>query len=294
MNTSLSKWKLLASAVLVAWSTSLGAENPPGATGPESKDEQVIVPKETIHLFDGRTLTNFYTWLVDFKRSDPACVYSVVDAIDGGPAIRISGQYFGGLTTKSGYANYHLIAECRWGLLTWAERKSAAKDSGILVHGQGEDGSYFSKDFNGPWMRSYEFQIIEGGMGDILVLAAYDLKGNVVKAHLTAPVIKDRDGEPVWDAAGTPTTFDGGRVNWCGRDPDWVDQLGFRGKQDVESPHGEWTRLEIFCKGDSLKYLVNGKVVNQASACSLTSGRILLQSEGAEIFFRRVDLEPLP
>jgi hypothetical protein len=35
-------------------------------------------------------------------------------------------------------------------------------------------------------------------------------------------------------------------------------------------------------------------VVNEATAVSLTSGRIMIQSEGAEIYFRRVDLEPLP
>lgn len=257
-------------------------------------DEEVIVPKETIHLFDGRTLTNFYTWLVDFKRTDPERVFSVVDQIDGAPAIRISGQYFGGLTTKQRYANYHLLVECRWGLVTWSGRKNAARDSGILLHGQGEDGSYSSKVFNGPWLRSVEFQIIEGGMGDILVLGAFDRAGQFIKTKLTAPVRRDRDGEPVWNPQGEPMTIDTGRINWYGRDPDWVDKLGFRGRQDVESPQGEWTRLEAFCEDSAIRYLVNGKPVMQGTCPSLKSGKILLQSEGAEIFFRRVDLAPLP
>src|SRR5262245_54405366 len=47
---------------------------------------------ETVHLFNGTDLTNFYTWLVDFHYDDPHRVFSVVDAIDGVPAIRVSGQ----------------------------------------------------------------------------------------------------------------------------------------------------------------------------------------------------------
>jgi hypothetical protein len=97
----------------------------------------------------------------------------------------------------------------------------------------------------------------------------------------------------VFDPAGEAREFESGRVNWYGRDPDWADKLGFRGKDDVESPHGQWTRLEVLAQGDRLTYLVNGKVVNEASRSSLTEGKIIIQSEGAEIFFRRIDLEPL-
>jgi hypothetical protein len=38
---------------------------------------------------------------------------------------------------------------------------------------------------------------------------------------------------------------------------------------------------------------VNGKVVNEGVRASLTEGKILIQCEGAEIFFRRIDLEPV-
>ena len=74
---------------------------------------------------------------------------------------------------------------------------------------------------------------------------------------------------------------------------DWQDRLGFRGRQDVESPYGEWTRLEVIADGDRVTNVVNGKVVNEGIRSSLTEGRILLQSEGAEIYFRRIDVEPL-
>ena len=61
----------------------------------------------------------------------------------------------------------------------------------------------------------------------------------------------------------------------------------------MESPAGEWTRLEVVAQGDRLTYIVNGKVVNEGVRSSLTDGKIIIQSEGAEIFFRRIDLEPV-
>jgi hypothetical protein len=259
-----------------------------------SSDTDVVVPREVIRLFDGHDLSSFYTWLVDFHREDPHRVFSVVDQVDGAPAIRISGQFFGGLTTKQRFANYRLVAEFRWGLITWGARTNATKDSGFLLHCSGRDGNYFSKSFNGPWMRSYEFQIIEGGVGDLLVLGGYEPDGTVQKYYATATVVKDRDGEPCWDAKGTAQTFETGRVNWWGRDPDWADKLGYRGRQDVESPAGEWTHIEAVCAGDTLDYFVNGKRVNQVTHLSHKSGRLIIQSEGAEIFFRRIELHPLP
>ena len=60
-------------------------------------------------------------------------------------------------------------------------------------------------------------------------------------------------------------------------------QLGFRGAQDVESPGVEWTRIEAVVEGGKLTYYVNGKLVNAASDSSFKEGRIMIQSEGAEI-----------
>jgi 3-keto-disaccharide hydrolase len=248
---------------------------------------------KVIRLFNGKDLTNFDTWLVDFKDKDPDKVFSVVDQVDGAPAIRASGQHWGGLITQQEFSNYRLIVEFRWGLLTWGERKSKARDSGILVHAQGPEGNY-SKDFNGPWMRSIEFQIIEGGTGDFILVNGYNQNGELVKISLAATTAKDRDGETIFDPSGKLNSFQGQpRINWYGRDPDWEDRLGFRGKEDVESPAGQWTRLEAVCDGDTITNIVNGRVVNKAIRLNQTSGKILLQSEGAEIFFRRVDLEPL-
>jgi hypothetical protein len=60
-----------------------------------------------------------------------------------------------------------------------------------------------------------------------------------------------------------------------------------------EKPIGEWNTYQIVCSGDTIKPSVNGKLMNEATGCSVTSGYILLQSEGTDIEIRKVSLDPL-
>jgi len=64
-------------------------------------------------------------------------------------------------------------------------------------------------------------------------------------------------------------------------------------KKDAEKPTGEWNRIEIIATKGKCTHIVNGVVVNEATEVSLRSGRILIQSEGAEIYYRKVDLKEL-
>ena len=273
---------LLPACVAIALTSALHAQT---ASDP-------VTPTSVIKLFDGKSLANFDTWLVDHHESDPERVFSVVDQIDGAPAIRISGQFWGGLLTKQAYRDYRLIVEYRWGGVTWGERKTRTRDSGVLIHAQGRPGNT-RKDFNGPWLRSLEFQIIEGGVGDFISVAGFADDGEQIRPSMTFRVRKDRDGEDVYDPKGEPKVVSSGRVNWWGRSEDWQDRLGFRGPEDVESAGLEWTRLEAIVEKGNLQYFVNGKLVNAGVDASLTDGKIMIQSEGAEIYVRRVDLEPL-
>ena len=262
----------------------------PTRTAQEVPD--AIVPTTTIKLFDGKSLANFDGWLVDHHATDPLRVYSVVDQIDGAPAIRISGEKWGGLLTKQAYRNYKFVAEYRWGGVTWGDRKARTRDSGVLLHAQGRMGNT-ARDFNGPWLRSVEYQIIEGGVGDIIVVSGFNEDGTQVRPSVKALTRKDRDNETVYDPNGTLNTFTGGRINWWGRSEDWADRIDFRGARDVETAGTGWTRIEAVVDGNRLTYSVNGHVVNAAPDSSFTSGKIMIQSEGAEIYFRRIDLEPV-
>ena len=58
------------------------------AAEPKSK---VIVPDKPILLFNGKDLTGFYSWTTEYGRLDPNHVFTVVDQVDGAPAIRSSG-----------------------------------------------------------------------------------------------------------------------------------------------------------------------------------------------------------
>lgn len=243
-----------------------------------------ISPKDgPIQLFNGKDLTGFYTWLNDEQYEDSRKVFSVQDGM-----LHISGDGLGYICTKQAYKDYHLVAEFRWGDRTWRDRVDRARDSGILVHCFGPDGT-----FGGIFMASIEAQIIDGGVGDFIVVPGKDKDGKLYQPSLSAEVTKDRDGETVWKRGGEKKTFTSGRINWFGRDPDWNDVRGFRGKDDVESLGKQWTRMDVICEGGKVTNIVNGVVVNEGFDANPSAGKILIQSELAEIFVRRFELWPL-
>lgn len=258
-----------------------------------AQSSQVVTPEETISLFNGEDLTGFYSWIEGgLGYEDPNRVFSVVDNIDGTPAIRVSGEDWGGLITEMSYTNYRLVVEFRWGNITYGDRKFKAMDSGILLHAEGQDGNT-GENFDGPWMRSVEYQLIEGGTGDVILVGGYNASGEFITPSLNAAVDRDYNGQFFWSEDGEVRRFESGRINWYGRDPDWEDVLGFRGIQDVEKPVGEWNRAEIIADGNRLVYMLNGIVVNESFDTDLCEGKIMFQSEGAEVFFRRIELRPL-
>jgi 3-keto-disaccharide hydrolase len=268
-------WKRLSVIAL-----SLGALLVLAPTGPAAGEKDGFTP-----LFNGKNLTGFYTYLKGHgKNKDPEKVFTVRDGM-----IRVSGQVWGCFTTDKEFENYHLVVEFKWGDKTWKPREGRARDSGVLLHCVGADGVA-----GGSWMESIECQIIEGGTGDFILV------GGKGKPTMTAEVERRPTGsgskkhqESYYKPGGTPTRFPPGRINWFGRDPEWKDVKGFRGKRDVEKPAGQWNRLECICDGDKITNILNGTVVNVGTKASHTRGKILFQSEGAEIFFRRIDIKPL-
>ena len=265
-------------------------------SGTSARAESAAVsPREPVILYHSTSrhdLSAFYTWTNKHGRdNDPDRVFTLVDQVDGAPAIRVSGQHYGGIVTKQSFTNYRLILEFRWGSVTWGDRKNKARDSGILFHMSGEDGNN-NKNFRGAWTRSVEYQILEGGTGDIWLVNGYDRDKPDVSTSPTM-MISVKPGTRVWDPAGTPTKFNLGRIAWQKVDPDWKPTLGFRGRDDVEKPVGQWNRIEMICEGGDVTYFLNDVKVNEGKNGSFKEGRLLFQSEGAEIFFRRIEIHPL-
>lgn len=108
------------------------------------------------------------------------------------------------------------------------------------------------------WNKSLELQIQENDTGDMWLTAG-------------------EGGAPSLTVLGK--TYTGGRV------------VKFA---DYEKPHGEWNTVAVVARGDRIWHWVNGRVNMVGSNASLTKGRINLQSEGAEVFFRNITIELLP
>jgi hypothetical protein len=212
-------------------------------------------------LFDGKDLNNFDTFLkTKGLNSDPDQVFKVEDGV-----LHISGTEMGYVITKQPYHNYYLRAEFKWGEGTFGERAGKARDSGILYNIQGEQK---------VWPRSIEFQITEGGTGDFWMTDGAALTG--------------RDGQRVTGPPGSAL-----KIDHFDKGPS-QNVVGFRDPVgELEKPHGEWNVLELVTQGNDVKQYVNGKLANEGTDPFPSEGKILFQSEGAEVFFRNMRLYPL-
>jgi hypothetical protein len=231
----------------------------PGLAG---QDNSYVPPhSKAIVLFDSGARDTFDSFLkTQGLNSDPEHVFTFENGL-----IHVSGTEFGYLITKQEYADYYLRAEFKWGETTHAPREGQARDSGILYHIQGEQK---------VWPTSIEYQICEGQTGDFYMTDGAALTGT--------------DGKRETGPAGSAA-----RIKRIGEGP-WQNVTGYRDPNgEIEKPHGEWNVAEIVVQGDNVKQYLNGKLVNEGSKAYPASGKILIQSEGAEIYFRDIKLYPL-
>ena len=63
------------------------------------------------------------------------------------------------------------------------------------------------------------------------------------------------------------------------------------GKHNEKGP-GQWNVYEVWCVGGTVRPYVNGRLMNEASDCSIREGKIALQSEGVPIEYRNFYIEP--
>jgi hypothetical protein len=262
---------LAAAIVVLACATSRGADGPAGASS----------PRDVVRLFNGKDLEGLSTWLKDSKHDDPRKVFRVEDGV-----LHITGDGFGYVATRRAYRDFHLVVEYRWGKKTDGGR--SVRNSGILLHATGPDGGA-----GGTWMSSVECQLAQGCAGDLIVIRGKDAEGATVPVRLTSDVVNGPDKRPRWREGGRPRVFESGQLWWSRHDPDFKELLDTRGKDDVESPPGEWTRVDCECAGDKISVRVNGTPVNACYGVFPAAGKILLQSEGFELFVRTFELHPL-
>lgn len=231
-------------------------------------------------LFKGKDLEGWYKFIKGRGRNtDPKNVFTVHDRM-----IHITGEEYGCITTMNEFSDYRLEVEYKWGEKTFAPRIDNARDNGILLHSVGEDGA-----FDSTWMHSIECQIIEGGTGDFIVVG-----DGTDKFSITSTVAGNmQEGSHIYMPGGKAVTINKGRINWARRDTAWKDIKNFRSEMDVEKSVGEWNKLECIAKGNEIAVILNGIAINHAYDVRPAKGHIQIQSEGAEIFFRKIRLYPL-
>jgi len=251
----------------------------------------VLKKDHWIPLFNGKDLSGWNTYLgPDLNDSgkfingqpiglnkDPRHVFTIVRA-EGENIIRISGENWGAISTEKEYENYHIQLQFKWGALSWGQKKNKKKDSGLLYHSVGKYGADY-----GAWMRSQEFQIEEGNCGDYWGVAG---------GMADMPVDKKSDSEYVYNPKGALTTFvQGGKAG----------RRCIKGS-DAENASGQWNTLDLYCFGDTSIHIINGKLMmilynekqmENGQPLPLTKGKIQIQSEGAEVFYRHIQIESI-
>ncbi len=283
----------------------LAAAPPPARAADPAGSRAAAPPRGWKALFNGKDLAGWETWLsrpnksvqgLDLPRDDkgeycrpvgvnvdPKAVYTVV-TVDGAPAIRISGEIFGALTSLAEYGDFHLRLSFKWGDKRWPPRETEARDSGLLYHSTGPHG----RGGMGTWMESLEFQIQEHDTGDFWS----------VGGRATAEVQVDRTDKIYEQRTLTQYRAGGSLVT---APSNGIAVRVFK-SADHEKPTGEWNTLELLCVGGTCVHVVNGKanmvltntrLVIDGKDYPLRQGRLQLQSEGAEIFYRDIFIKPL-
>jgi hypothetical protein len=197
--------------------------------------------------------------------NDPKKVFTTFTE-DGATVLHISGEVYGGLTTKKDYSNYLFSVDFKWGNRQWEPRLKDKRDSGILYHCHGEHGAFWN-----VWKSCLEYQVQETDLGDLHELAG-------PRANSRFRIV--RPNENIFDPR-SPTPWS----HWNGH---------LSASAEPDRPHGEWNHLEVYVLGDSAIHVANGIVVLALTGAidkngkPLKSGQIQLQSEAAECFYRNV------
>jgi hypothetical protein len=212
-----------------------------------------------------------------FVLGDPKNIYSVT-ITDGAPVLRVSGEIYAGLTSLEEFENYHFSTEFKWGEKKWPPRKKMKRDSGILLHCNGRHGAFWN-----AWMRCFQCQIQEGDCGDFIQLGGTSCQVKVAHESRSG-------GTPQHSPAGVWQTIGPGVRKW-----------GAKRHGNHEVPQA-WNQIEVYAMGDKAVFAVNGHPVMHLkdmrigkfeAGKRLTRGKIQVQSEAAECWYRDMKIRPI-
>jgi hypothetical protein len=235
----------------------------------------------TTPLFNGENLENWDLFVGSSLGSDfdslaseatPEKVFSVVE-LNGEKVIRISGEVNGSLATKETFENYHLRLVFRW-----SDKVYSRRNSGLLYHSFGDFGAAF-----GTWMANIELQLMHQNLGD-----AYLMLNTTCQTTALKP---ENSNDFIFDPSANTVQFGQHATGSL-----------IRKSTDFEKPLGEWNNIDLYCFGTTAVHVVNGQtvMVNNNTGIfvdgeikTLSSGKIQIQSEGAEFFVKSIEIEKI-
>jgi hypothetical protein len=229
-------------------------------------------------LFNGENIDNWDkhlgTPLTGYEdlalTATPENVFSVVEE-NGEKLIRISGVVNGSLATRDTFQNYHLQLVFKWG-----DEIFSRQNSGLLYHSFGDFGVAI-----GTWMTNIECQLMHERLGDTYLM----------ENTYCETAVKEVEGGFIYAKDAEVKKF--------GKD---FNGQGIKKAVDAENPLGEWNTVDLFCVGQTAVHVINGQItmvnnntgkVENGQVIPLTSGKIQLQSEGAELFVKSIQIKPI-
>lgn len=246
-------------------------------------------------LFNGKNLDGLYIYLGKGpKNADTNRLVRIADGVlhmyrgkaDGSP------QQFGYISTEREYENYHLRFEYQWGTNRFGSRATVKRDAGVIFHMFGPDT---------VWPSGVECQVQEGDVGDIFTVnARVTTTVDPKTTNVISTVVTNASGEirtnqltrPVFlpaDQGGQTLVQGGAGIRRVIRNP-MLERSG-------------WNTVEVIIRGGEATYLINGQVNNRVSDMErmldgkwipLRKGKIIFQLEGAEVFYRNIELKEFP
>ena len=256
------KWTNLLDKQLSYWNNYLSYRMPASYNGTQPKDSlgNLIEPI-------GENKDKYGVFTVSVEKNEPI--------------LKISGEIYGCISTKQEYENYHFKAQMKWGDKKYNPRKKLLKDSGILYHSIGPNGAEFFR----TWMRSIEFQVMSGHMGDFWGQnnTAVDVRAYTPEYIMNPVADKSQPFLAIGPTKGVITDY-------CMRSANY------------ENPDGEWNTLELICFENKSLHIVNGQVVmilqnhryvEDGKSVPMRKGKIQIQSEATEVYYKNIGIRKL-
>lgn len=228
-------------------------------------------------LFNGKNLDGWTAAYAAHPLDDrpPSALFEVIDGM-----IHTYPKDSAGTEQRQAYIqadgdhkDYVLHVEYKWGEKKFIPRMNAPRDAGLMFH------MYETPSFS--WPHGVELQIQEGDTTDLWALSA--------RATSTIDPQTKRYATPA--NGGVPVTVGGAYERI-------LHAAGNNEKPD------DWNSVDLIVRGDTAVYRINGEIKMRAtdlkpldagskSGVRLDHGKVALQAEFAEVFYRNIRIRPV-